>query len=423
MPWATRQTISSTRSSCPRRTERATRPSRRSSTHTSYSEETLIFERAKFNRRRQEEGESVETFITTLFTLAEHCGYGDLHDEMIRDRIVVGIRNSALSEKLQLDSELTLDKAITRVRQAEAVKQQQPLLRGKPDTPVGALQKGRGGSRGGRGGTPAGSKQPQSQQQSACTRCGRRPAHDKAQCPARNQTSNKCKKLGHFAAVCRTSKKVRNVQTNQDSAEEDAFLGTVSHESSDADWTIELTLQGKPAQLHIDTGAEVTVITERTWKGVGQPPLELPDRTLRGPDSTAIATLGKFTGTFGISGRQAEGDVYVAKGLTRSLLGQPMISNLQLVRRVASVEPTSELSPKEEFPSLFRGLGKVEGEYTIELRDDAEPYSLSTPRRVAIPLLNCVRQELQRMEELGVIAKVNQPTEWCSSMVVVPKDN
>ena len=66
----------------------------------------VIFERAKFNRRRQEENEPVEAFITAL---AEHCGYGDLHDEMIRDRIVVGIRNSSLSEKLQLDAGLTLN--------------------------------------------------------------------------------------------------------------------------------------------------------------------------------------------------------------------------------------------------------------------------------------------------------------------------
>ena len=49
----------------------------------------VIFERARFNRRRQEEGESVDSFITALYTLAEHCGYGELHDEMVRDRIVV----------------------------------------------------------------------------------------------------------------------------------------------------------------------------------------------------------------------------------------------------------------------------------------------------------------------------------------------
>ena len=50
-----------------------------------------IFERAKFNRRSQEEGETVDSFITSLYCLAEHCEYGILKEEMIRHRIVVGI--------------------------------------------------------------------------------------------------------------------------------------------------------------------------------------------------------------------------------------------------------------------------------------------------------------------------------------------
>ena len=91
----------------------------------------VIYERAKFNLRRQGDGESVDSFITALYGLAEYCGYGNLHNEMIRDRIVVGIRDSSLAEKLKLDSELTLTKAVTLVLQAEAVKQQQPLLRGQ----------------------------------------------------------------------------------------------------------------------------------------------------------------------------------------------------------------------------------------------------------------------------------------------------
>ena len=58
-----------------------------------------IFERAKFNSRVQREGESVDSFITSLHSLSEHCDYGAPKDEMIRDRIVVGILNSSLSEK------------------------------------------------------------------------------------------------------------------------------------------------------------------------------------------------------------------------------------------------------------------------------------------------------------------------------------
>ena len=65
----------------------------------------IIFERAKFNLRSQQEGESVETFITDLHCLAEHCEFGVLKDELIRDRIVVGLKDKKLSEKLQLNGE------------------------------------------------------------------------------------------------------------------------------------------------------------------------------------------------------------------------------------------------------------------------------------------------------------------------------
>ena len=92
-----------------------------------------IFERAKFNTRKQRDGETVDDFITDVFCLAEHCGYADLHDEMVRDRIVVGIRDSRLSEKLQLDAELTLEKAVSQARQSETVKKQQATVRGRDD--------------------------------------------------------------------------------------------------------------------------------------------------------------------------------------------------------------------------------------------------------------------------------------------------
>ena len=76
---------------------------------------------------------------------------------------------------------------------------------------------------------------------------------------------------------------------------------------------------------------------------------------------------------------------------------------------------------KQQFPQLFEGLGKLEGDYKIKLEQGAKPYALNTTRRVAVPLLKAVEQELHRMEELGVIARVTEPTDWCAGMVVVPK--
>lgn len=90
-----------------------------------------IFESAKFNMRKQGETEPVDNFITDLYTLAKQCEYNDLHDEMIRDRIVIGIRDNRLSEKMQMESDLTLEKAVSLARQSESVKIQQPTVRGE----------------------------------------------------------------------------------------------------------------------------------------------------------------------------------------------------------------------------------------------------------------------------------------------------
>ena len=66
------------------------------------------------------------------------------------------------------------------------------------------------------------------------------------------------------------------------------------------------------------------------------------------------------------------------------------------------------------YPTL--GLGKLEGNYHICLKEGARPFSFSTPRRVAIPLLPNVKEELTRMKALGVIERVEQPTEWCAGL-------
>ena len=60
----------------------------------------VIVERARFNPRRQNPGESVDTFIQHLYRLAENCEYGTLKDELRRDRIIVGVLDDTLSDRL-----------------------------------------------------------------------------------------------------------------------------------------------------------------------------------------------------------------------------------------------------------------------------------------------------------------------------------
>ena len=70
----------------------------------------LIIERAKFNRRQQ--GESVDVFIQDLYRLVEHCEYRELREQLLRDRIVVGVIDNALSDRLQTQADLTLDQSV-----------------------------------------------------------------------------------------------------------------------------------------------------------------------------------------------------------------------------------------------------------------------------------------------------------------------
>ena len=62
----------------------------------------VIHERARFHQRIQGVGEKAEAYIRALYELSEHCEFGANREEIIRDRIVVGIRDKELSLKLQL---------------------------------------------------------------------------------------------------------------------------------------------------------------------------------------------------------------------------------------------------------------------------------------------------------------------------------
>ena len=60
-------------------------------------------------------------------------------------------------------------------------------------------------------------------------------------------------------------------QQYEDTVNEEPFLGTIeiiSTHSKDNQWMIELLLNGKPVQFKIDTGANITAVSEeysRNW--------------------------------------------------------------------------------------------------------------------------------------------------------------
>ena len=117
-------------------------------------------------------------------------------------------------------------------------------------------------------------------------------------------------------------------------------------------------------------------------------------------------------------------DTYVTKGLKEPLLGQQAIEKLNLVARINEIQsPSYEERIKATYPQLFYGWGELEGEYEIKCNPDAQPFAIMTLRLIPLPMKSKVKEELARMEKLGVIRKVDKPTNWCAGMVTVPKSN
>ena len=172
----------------------------------------------------------------------------------------------------------------------------------------------------------------------------------------------------------------------------------------------------------IDTGADVTALPAEVYHDItgGHDVKHLAESTrpLFGPGGNVLSVLGVARETLRGGKKTAIGDIYVVKHLHTALLGRPAIEKLQLVCRVDGI--TME-SLKQQYPKLCSGLGLVQRPYSIKLQPEAVPFSLHTPRRVPLPLMGKVKEEIDRMEKMGVITKIEEPTDWCAGMVVVPK--
>ena len=198
-----------------------------------------------------------------------------------------------------------------------------------------------------------------------------------------------------------------------------AFLGTVITGQKLA-WTANIRVGEKDVSFKLDTGAEVTVLSETAYHSLGKVKLQKPTTVLYGPAQQSLRVMGKFTAELSHKAISATQTIFVIRGLKNNLLGLPAITSLNLLQQVEEMY-TEGSDPLTQFPKVFSGLGNLGEAYEIKLKEDAAPRALFTPRRVPIPLRPKVQAELDRMEALGVISRVTDPTPWCAGMVVVPK--
>ncbi|XP_067933332.1 uncharacterized protein [Watersipora subatra] len=408
----------------------------------------IVHERYKFNVRNQLPNEPFDAFYADLRSLADKCAYnyrpattGGVAplDEMLRDRIVLGIVDDNVRKKLiSQGNNLTLAEAVRVCRSNEvtsAVMQSVAKSAG-PGAIDAVVKKSSIASQGQRPSQPMRQRdynqhtsQTQQQQprvaplstntyQSQCYRCGKQ-SHAKRDCPAKEAKCRNCGKLGHWQAMCR-SRAIHEASAEID--QEFLFTGELCiNQITEKTWMAEVDVNGNKTKFKLDTGADGTIIGDQeAWLKDQQ--LEKSHVTLLGPGRKRLPVLGTLKARLTYKERSITETAYVIKDQPVSLLSRHACERLELVtcHIKDQLEVTKEI--RADFPNLFRGLGLLKGYcYKISLQHESKPVCIFTPRKVPLPLREKARLKLEEMVHQGVISPMTEATDWCSGMVPVLK--
>ena len=119
-----------------------------------------------------------------------------------------------------------------------------------------------------------------------CYKCRVKPSHPPHRCPAKDVTCSTCKKKGHFAKVCKSSKRVQSVDDG--SSENDVSVMTIGETvnmvENNTKRKTNLLIGNHNVKFKIDTGADITVIRKDLFRRCKLGRLQAPqfEKALRG---------------------------------------------------------------------------------------------------------------------------------------------
>lgn len=389
----------------------------------------VTYERHKFFSRNQKTGETIDNYATDLKALAFTCEFGKLKDSLIKDRIVCGIENNKVRERLLAETSLSLAKCIDICRSAESTNKQ--LLEITNQESISAsVSKVSAKKRFEKSFSKKG-KQKQPQIINGCTRCGK--SHKVNECPAFGAECYKCGKKNHFGKKCRnksikhiTHKEENNIKSS--SSSEELFIGVVSQKSENEDWEETLEIESSPKvfiQFKLDTGAQANLIPYKLFEKISNVKIEKSNTKLISYSGENITCVGKCFLNCKVMNKNEihRLDFQIVKCDTNApaILGLKACNKLRLIQRLNKINLGHNLL--EEFKDVFEGIGCIKVKpHKIIINENANP-KVYNARKVPYAINDDLKNELDKLENLGIIQKINEPTEWVNPMVIVKKPN
>ncbi|UYV79499.1 K02A2.6-like [Cordylochernes scorpioides] len=381
-----------------------------------------IYKRYIFFTCEQKLNQTFDDFVTEIKGKAEDCEFENIKDSLIRDRIVLGCRDTTLREKYLQNPDLTLSLAINQGQAAEASQKQ---LRNIEKDSIDAIRKNFNEkykpTTSLKNSYTSNPVRANFNKSIRCSKCNM--AHDFGKCPAYGKECYKCRQPNHFSNCCK-NRAIRCIQEIEEENDnlliiDSIMVGQVLRKP----WKELIYIQGHPVDIKLDTGADVNILPERLIKEwPNMPLLETADCKIYTYTGQQIPVVGKCQLDCKTKYACRKVTFLIVNNSAVPILGLDECEKLNLVKRVETISDSSVtlIGLLDKYKDVFKGNGHLSYMYDIKLSDKAEP-KISPARRLPRALLQPVKEELFKMEEDGIIEKIEEPTVWAHPMVVVKK--
>ncbi|XP_046597267.1 uncharacterized protein LOC124294709 [Neodiprion lecontei] len=331
--------------------------------------ENLAYERYQFFSYRQHDEETLEQFITELKKKAKKCKLGSLNDELIKTMITCGVADGSIREKLLQNDEQTLQEAIDRCLIIEKSKERsQEMEHALTTTASVDAVKGRSQR------TDTAQHTYTAKSITSCTKCGY--AHAINRCPAYNKICNNCRKKNHFAEMCfkkqdgnKRDQKINEINEDSDHSEY-LFIAQVETSNVKERWYAELVINNHSIEFKIDTGADVNILPMPIFKkiNVAKKEIQITNTKLNCYSGETLNVVGKCNVMCHRKGQKHKIEFFVIDSNGTPLLGRKTSEEINLVKRIYSVEQNSYNELRKQYEDVFSGIGCLSKPHQIKLK-------------------------------------------------------
>lgn len=276
------------------------------------------------------------------------------------------------------------------------------------------------------------SKQQQQQQQrtspnTPCWNCGA--LHYAKYCGYQQHKCTSCQQTGHKDGYCSSAKRARRGSHSKQQQFSTRTISASINSIQSKRRFVWVKINDIPVRLQLDTASDITIVSEQTWRRIGKPKAVPTIQCAKTASGEKLDLEFEFMCTVSINDSVSTGNVFICKN-SLNLLGIDFIDKLNLwslpmdkfCNNVSSNAVNMSYWQKA-YPKLFNpSLGLcTKTKISFTLKEACKP--VFRPKRpVSYAMLSTVNEELDRLERLNIISRIDF-SEWAAPIVVVRKSN